>query len=192
MIFSARKSGFFVTRLGAAALLVACSAPDEEAMVQDAPLPVESAAPSEVAMQAEPATLQRRIEVNAAPADVWERIGPFCSLADWHPAVGSCTMDGHSPPTRTIVTADGAATFVETEFRRHDPAFIYSYRIMSGPLPLTDYQAMFYVEDNGAGGSEIIWSSVYTPDAGAEAAAEAALVDIYETGLNAIAALYAE
>lgn len=199
MPFKTRTSGIFAAGLGALALLAGCSAPQETAVteeetasLQDAASPVETPAPSEPAAGVEPATLQRRVEVNAAPAEVWAMIGPFCSLADWHPMVGSCTLDENTPPSRTIVTADGAATFVEAEYRRNDPAYIYSYRIVSGPLPVSDYQAMFRVEENGTGGSEIIWNSVYTPDAGAEAAAEQALTGIYESGLDAIAVAFAE
>jgi len=142
--------------------------------------------------QEQSGAVSRSIDVQAAPAAVWEAIGPFCSISDWHPVVGTCEEDGNTPPTRTLVTADGAATFVELQTDRDDAAQTYSYTILSGPLPISDYVATISVEENASGGSTVQWSGVYTPDEGADEGAAEALTGIYDAGLGSIAASFAQ
>jgi len=134
----------------------------------------------------------RTMDVQAAPSAVWEMIGPFCSIQDWHPVVGTCEEDGNTPPTRTIVTADGQATFVELQTARDDAAYSYSYTILSSPLPLTDYTATISVADDGSGMSTITWTSVYNANEGNEQDVIGALTGVYESGLAAIAASAAQ
>jgi hypothetical protein len=113
------------------------------------------------------ASVTKSIDVDAPPAKVW--IGPFCSISAWHPAIGKCTTDGNAEPTRTFVTVDGKATFVEIETARDEKGMSYSYAIKSSPLPLSDYKSTIKVEPKGEGMSTITWSSTFTPAAGKEA-----------------------
>src|SRR4051812_23984695 len=78
-----------------------------------------------------PITLTRTMVVQAKPGDVWAAIGPFCAIKEWHPAIGSCALDGKAPPTRTLVTRDGAATFVELQVGRDEVKRRYSYSFTS-------------------------------------------------------------
>ena len=121
------------------------------------------------------ASVTKSIDVDAPPAKVWAMIGPFCSISAWHPAIGKCTTDGNAEPTRTLVTIDGKATFVEIETARDEKGMSYSYAIKSSPLPLSDYKSTIKVEPKGEGLSTITWSSTFTPAAGKEANAEEAL-----------------
>ena len=131
-------------------------------------------------------TVTKSIDVNGAPAAVWAAIGPFCSIQDWHPAIGKCTTDGKTPPTRTLVTKDGKATFVELQTARDDKAYSYSYAIKTSPLPLTDYVSTIKVEPKGKDMSTITWNSTFTPASGKESAAEGAVGGIYQSGLDAV------
>ncbi|MGD0635382.1 MAG: SRPBCC family protein [Beijerinckiaceae bacterium] len=141
---------------------------------------------------AQAASVTKSIDVNAPPAAVWEAIGPFCSIKDWHPAIGQCTTDGKTPPARTLVTKDGKATFVETETARDDKADTYSYKIDSSPLPLTGYVSTISVAANATGGSTIKWTSTFTPASGKDDAASDAVGGIYQGGLDAIKAKFAK
>jgi hypothetical protein len=113
-------------------------------------------------------------------------IGPFCAIKDWHPAIGTCTEDGNSPQTRTLVTRDGKARFVETQTARSDAEHLYSYIFKSSPLPVTDYVSTFKVTAKSQDISTITWSGTYTPERGKEDDASDALRGIYESGLEAI------
>ena len=138
------------------------------------------------------ASLTRSMEVNGAPAAVWSAIGAFCAIKDWLPPVGICIEDGKTPPTRTLVTKDGKATFVELQTARSDAKHSYSYVFISSPLPVTRYTSTIEVVAKGPGVSTVTWSSTYTPDAGKEKDAKDALSGIYDAGLNAIKAKLAK
>jgi hypothetical protein len=132
------------------------------------------------------ASLSRSVDVGATPAAVWSVIGPFCAIKDWLPPVGTCTVDGKAPPTRTLVTKDGKATFVEMQTARSDTKHFYSYTFLSSPLPVTQYTSTIKVAAKGNGTSTITWLGAYVPEHGKEKAARDALIGIYEAGLDAI------
>jgi hypothetical protein len=137
-------------------------------------------------LPASAASLSRSIDVNGTPAAVWHLIGPFCAIKDWHPAIGTCTETNTSPPTRTLVTKDGKATFVEPQTARSDAEHSYTYMIKSSPLPVVNYTSTIKVIAKSKGMSTVTWSSTYTPEQGKEKDAESALTGIYESGLEAI------
>ena len=139
-----------------------------------------------VSAQASPAaSLSRSAEVDAAPAEVWALIGPFCSIEKWHPAIASCTEEGN-PPTRTLHAKDGKTVFVEPEVARSDEEHYYSYAFLSSPFPVTDYMATIRVVPKGAGRSIVIWNGSYVPNAGKAEEANKLFADIYEAGLASI------
>lgn len=138
------------------------------------------------------ASLSRSVEVDGTPTQIWSQIGDFCAIRDWHPAIGSCTEDGKTPPTRTLVTKDGKATFVEFQTAVSREKHLYGYTFVSSPLPVTNYKSILKVSAKGRGRSQITWSGDYTPDAGKEKDADAALSGIYESGLDAIKAKFAK
>lgn len=176
--------------------------------VKDAPRPRISAAAAKLGKAVKPvsvlcliagsiapvsaASLSRSVEVNGTPDQVWSQIGGFCSIRDWHPAIGSCTEDGKTPPTRTLVTRDGKATFVEFQTAVSQEKHLYGYTFVSSPLPVTNYKSILKVSAKGRGRSQVTWSGDYTPDAGKEKDADAALSGIYEGGLDAIKAKFAK
>ena len=132
------------------------------------------------------ASLTRSVNVKGSPAAVWAAIGPFCSISQWHPAIASCSEDGHSPPTRTLKTRAGDATFVELQLSRSDANHGYSYTFTSAPIPVTNYRSTLRVVANGHRGSTVKWSGVYLPNPGMDQAAANALGAIYESGLRSI------
>src|SRR4051794_31739541 len=133
-----------------------------------------------------PASLTRSVVVQASPSAVWAAVGPFCAIGQWHPAIGSCALDGKAKPTRTLLTRDGAAKFVELQVARNEAARSYSYSFTSAPVPVTHYVSTFSVKPSGKGASVVTWHGEYTPNDGQSAAASAALTGIYESGLAAI------
>jgi hypothetical protein len=137
------------------------------------------------------ASLSRSVEVNGTPSEIWSKIGAFCAIRDWHPAIGTCTEDGKTPATRTLVTKDGSATFVELQTEHSQEKHLYGYTFVSSPLPVTHYQSILKVTAKDGGRSLVTWSGEYRPDPGKEKDADAALSGIYEAGLDAIKAKFA-
>jgi hypothetical protein len=103
-----------------------------------------------------------------------------------------CIEDGKTPPTRTLVTKDGKASFVEKQTARSDPEHSYSYTFVSSPLPVTNYTSTIKVTAKGEGVSIVTWTGTYTPDSGKEKEAGDALNGVYESGLAAIKAKLAK
>ena len=137
------------------------------------------------------ASLSRSVEVDAPASAVWSIIGPFCAIKDWHPVVSSCSEDGGSPPTRTLVTKDGKATFVEPEVARNDEEHFYSYSFRASPFPVTHYMGTIWVVSEGAHRSTVLWTGTYTPLPGKEKDANDAFAGVYESGLAALKARFA-
>jgi hypothetical protein len=142
------------------------------------------------AMPVSAANLTRSIEVDGAPAAVWSVIGSFCAIKDWLPPVGACIEDGKSPPTRTLVTRDGKASFVETQTARNEKERSYSYIFLASPLPVTNYRSTIKVTAKGDGVSIVSWTGTYTPASGKEKDATDALSGVYEAGLTSIQARF--
>jgi hypothetical protein len=138
------------------------------------------------------ATLSRSVDVNGTPAAVWSMIGPFCAIKDWLPPIGACSEDGKTPPTRTLLTKDGKATFVELQTARSDAKYTYSYSFTSSPLPVTNYRSTIVVVAKGPGISTVTWSATYTPAPGKDKDARDALNGVYEAGLDAIKSKFAK
>jgi hypothetical protein len=138
------------------------------------------------------ASLSRNVDVSGTPAQVWSKIGAFCAIATWHPAIGTCAEDGKVPPTRTLVTKDGAATFVELQTGYSAAKHRYSYTFLASPLPVKHYVSTFKVSAKARGVSTVTWSGAYTPITGKEADANAALGGIYEAGLAQIKAKFSK
>jgi hypothetical protein len=131
-------------------------------------------------------TLSRSVDVPGTPRDIWSMIGPFCAIKDWLPPVGSCAEDGQKIPTRTLVTRDGSATFIERQSARSDSAHFYTYTFLSSPLPVGHYTSTIRVTARTGGGSTVTWRGTYAPAAGKSKDARQALTDIYAAGLDSI------
>jgi len=145
-----------------------------------------------IAAPASADSVSNSVDVQASPAVVWSTIGPFCAIKDWLPPVGSCVEDGNIKPTRTLVTKDGTATFVELQTARSDAEHFYSYTFLSSPLPVTHYSATIRVAARYDGGSTVSWMGTYVPVQGKEKEAKEALTGIYKAGLDQIRASFAE
>ena len=129
------------------------------------------------------ASVDRSVEVKAPASKVWSMIGPFCSIKDWHPAIGQCTQSGG---IRTLTTKDGKAQFIEKQTAVDDKTMSYSYAIEKSPLPITGYSSTLKVTPTGDNASKVEWSSTYTPDQGKQSAADQAISGIYQAGLDNI------
>lgn len=127
------------------------------------------------------ATISKSIDVDAPAAKVWAMIGPFCSIKDWHPAIGQCTEKND---VRTLTTKDGKGQFVEKQMGRTKMG--YSYEIEKSPLPITGYKSTLKVVPKGADKSTVSWSSTFTPNPGKATDADASIAGIYQAGLDNI------
>jgi hypothetical protein len=116
---------------------------------------------------------------------VWAVIGGFNTLSDWHPAVEkSETKDQDGTKVRTLTLAGGGA-IVEKLVSSDDKERTYNYTIVSGPLPVTNYEASIKVRENEGGfGCTVEWASEFDASGAPEDDAVAAIRGIYEAGFE--------
>ena len=116
---------------------------------------------------------------------VWTKIGDFCGIAQWHPAIANCVLSADKKD-RTL-TLKGGGTIVEHLVRWSDKMHSYTYKIVSGPLPVENYESTIHVAKSGSG-SVIRWKGKYTAKAPAsDADAKKAIDGVYDSGLTALA-----
>ncbi|MFQ6018444.1 MAG: SRPBCC family protein [Kiloniellaceae bacterium] len=122
----------------------------------------------------------------AVPAEtVWNVIGGFNALADWHPAVESSVLEKDGGSTTRRLSLVGGGAIVERLDHVDESERRYSYSILSGPLPVADYRATIRVRENADGaGCTVEWSSEFEPSGAPESDAVAAIRGIYEAGFE--------
>ncbi len=120
----------------------------------------------------------------AVPAAmVWEVIGNFHALPDWHPAVESSEKEEKEGEVLRRLNLAGGGTIVEKLEHIDDKERLYTYSIISGPLPVANYEATLRVRDDGAGCS-VEWSSEFEPSGAPEGDATAVIRQVYEAGFE--------
>jgi Polyketide cyclase / dehydrase and lipid transport len=141
-------------------------------------------AASLVALTAVPAfALESSIKGSStASADaVWAKIGDFCGIGKWHPAIEKCVLSADGKE-RTL-SLKGGGTIVEKQEKRDDAAHSYTYSIVSGPLPVTNYMSTISVASAGAG-STITWSGKYDAKGASDADAKKTIDGVYQGGVD--------
>jgi hypothetical protein len=126
--------------------------------------------------------VSQKIRLRAQPLKVWAIAGDFCAIKDWHPLVADCQKTEEGGATfRTLTLKDGG-TIKEKLLESGDTS--YSYEIIESPLPVTNYQAKFRVEDPRDPRRTIIFWQATFGDNGDDAYKK--INDIFTAGLNGI------
>ncbi|GJE46237.1 SRPBCC family protein [Methylobacterium soli] len=130
--------------------------------------------------------VQKSLEVAAPPAKVWQTIGDFCGIGTWHPAVEKCTPSEKDGKKIRTLALKGGGTLVEEQVTRDDKVMSYTYTILEGPLPVSDYKSTIAVAPEGSG-SKVTWEGTFNAKGAPDTVAKDAIEGIYTSGLKAIA-----
>ena len=130
------------------------------------------------------ATVKVSAPLRASAEAVWELIGDFAALADWHPLVPNSrpTPDGQG----RIITLPGAEVDAPL-LPGASPPQGHTSPVGAPPLPLTDYQATLRLEAT-ATGCTFVYLVQFSPAGVSEARAEALLRGFFEAGFTALQA----
>lgn len=79
---------------------------------------------------------------------VWEHVGDFGSLANWHPQVPNCELS-EDGLVRTIDVPPKPA--IERMIPEKSGPMSHTYIVESGPMPLKNYEATLGVRADGDG-----------------------------------------
>ena len=124
---------------------------------------------------------------SALSADaVWARVGDFCGIAKWHPAVKGCALSTKDGASFRLLDLGGGATVLEKLLSRDDAARTYTYSIVEGVLPVQNYTSTIAVAANGAG-STIVWIGKFDAKGAPDAKAAEVISGVYKAGQAALA-----
>jgi len=131
------------------------------------------------------AEVTKDVEVKGTPAQVWEKIGSWCSISDWHPAIATCEASQEGDANvRHLTTKDGAK-IKEKQTASGDTS--YGYTITESPLPVENYNATMSVEPSADGNNtKVTWSAQFDPKGASEDDAKTTVKGILKSGLEAI------
>ncbi|HEX2841612.1 SRPBCC family protein [Hyphomicrobium sp.] len=122
---------------------------------------------------------------------LWEKIGGWCAIKDWHPAVAACDESKEGDATfRTLTLKDGGKIkekLVDTGTTS------YRYEIIESPLPVKNYEAQFSVtpDDDDLDEINVSWSATYDPADGKEDKEARKVIDgIFKDGIESIKAKF--
>lgn len=129
----------------------------------------------------------KSVTVAAPPEKTWAAIGNFCGIGDWHPAVENCDASVKDGRTVRTLSLKGGGTLIEAELSRNEAGRSYTYTILEGSLPVSDYASTIAVTPNGDG-SRVTWLGSFEAKGANEAKAQETIAGIYQSGLDALAA----
>ncbi len=127
------------------------------------------------------AKVSSSVHIDVPVEKVWEMIGSFNSLADWHPAVEKSEL-AEGGKVRKLSLA-GGGTIVERLQQHDDNNYTYSYAIEDSPLPVANYVSQLKVVRDGEG-CKVEWGSEFTPAGASEADAIKTMQGIYQAGFD--------
>lgn len=115
---------------------------------------------------------------------LWEMIGGFHSIADWHPAIEKCDIEEDGKVTLRRLSLVGGGEIVERLEKSDDDERSYSYSILSSPLPIDNYTSTIRVLEGEDGKATVEWSSNFDSAGAPEADAAKVVEGIYAAGFD--------
>lgn len=120
-------------------------------------------------------------DLNVSADQLWQMIGHFNALPDWHPAVENSELS-KAGQTRTLSLA-GGGTIVEKLESADDDSKTYTYSIVDSPLPVKNYVSTIKVSGSGDNAT-VEWSSEFDAAGLPDNDAMKAIEGVYQAGLD--------
>jgi uncharacterized protein YndB with AHSA1/START domain len=127
-------------------------------------------------------------DLSVSADKVWELIGGFNALPDWHPAVEKSELEEGGTVRRLSLA--GGGEIVEKLEKVDDNEHVYTYSIVSAPLPVTNYVSTIRVKDEGEGKCSVEWSSEFQTPGASENEAVQAIQGIYQAGFDQLQKIF--
>lgn len=134
----------------------------------------------------------REAEINANADELWELVGEFGGLQNWHPAVVSSELTGtgmDAGDKRVLMLGDGGKiheTLQSWDNDKHE----YSYVITESPLPVENYSSTLSVRPAGENKSVFTWSSTFDAKGASDEEAVKAITGVYDGGIEALKGMF--
>ncbi len=99
------------------------------------------------------------VHIGEPAGEVWEQLGRFGSIGDWHGLMAKVTSEGEEVGSARRIETIESATFVERLTEMSSAPFFYRYRVETSPMHVRDSVGELRVDDNGDGTSTVVWSA---------------------------------
>ena len=137
------------------------------------------------------------VEVGSAADVVWKIVGNFNGMPDWHPLVRTSVLEAAEGGVGRRLTIGGDRAghreLSERLVAFDSSAREYSYTIIAGPVPFTDYVGRFRVVPAGTGRCALEYRGRYKPGAGrSESEASERIRTFYEAALSHLPVLFGQ
>ena len=127
--------------------------------------------------------VKKDVILNGSVEDVWDVIGDFGNMTVWHPAITSTQLAGSKTPRRLLILGDGS--IVRNELIDAIDGQSYTYKLMSAPLPITNYVATLSVESVGTNKTRVEWTGSFDAASGtSKKEAKSTVEGFYQAGFN--------
>ena len=136
------------------------------------------------------AKVESKVKLPVPARVVWNLVGGFNSVPEWHPAIVSSQVEHEGGSKRRRLTLAGGGEILEKLEEAEDSQCKYSYSIVEAPLPISNYRATLSVREDDDGGSTVVWSSEFDTEAAQEDEMVKAVRGLYETGFENLKRLF--
>ena len=130
--------------------------------------------------------------LSSGAAEVWQAIGDFGKLADWHPAAVTSTLETRAGSIVRVINISGGGVLTEKQEAHDDEAMTQSYSIVDGPLPVSDYHSTIKVIPGDDGTCTVDWTGRFNANGADDATASKIISGIYTAGLSALKKRFGE
>lgn len=127
-----------------------------------------------------------RVESGDRVRHIWNIIGGFGSIANWHPAIENCEVKIGSGPTLRTLSLRGGGVIIEKLDDWDADHASYTYSIVESPLPVANYRSTISVEAEADGATRISWAGTFDAKGSSEDEAVDAVKGVYRAGLLGI------
>lgn len=130
-------------------------------------------------------------KVEAERKAMWDKVGGWCAISEWHPAVEKCVESKEGDATFRTLTLKGGGEIKEKLLETGSMS--YKYAIISSPLPVKNYEAQFSVtpDDDDLDELNVVWSATYDAEGKPDKEARGVIDGIFKDGLASIKTKYA-
>ncbi len=130
-------------------------------------------------------TVKKRTEAPGLPPEIWEVVGDFCAIKNWHPAVADCVETKEGDVTFRTLTLQDGGKIKEKLTGTEDLA--YTYEIVESPLPVKNYKSKLWLEvDDEPDRSVIYWQSDFDANGASDDDAKKTITGILADGVKGI------
>lgn len=136
-------------------------------------------------------SVTKSITINSPAELVWAKIKDFNGLNTWHPAVATDELiegENNQPGAVRLLTLGDGGTIKEKLGAWDDAGMSYSYAILEGVLPVSNYESTLSVRALSDTSSDVTWTGSFNAGGGKDdKTAFDTISGVYEAGLENLA-----